>query len=165
MYIFRLLFRKWLGESERQLASLFRRARLASPCVIFFDEIDAIASKRGSGESSGGDRMLSQLLTELDGINRTGSTLIQNMKSSSQPRVVVVGATNRPDLLDTALTRPGRIDRMIYVGVPDQKSREGIFQIQFRNKACDPNLDVSTRYLIEINYLSINAKVVIPVHR
>lgn len=141
-----MLCRKWLGESERQLASLFRRARLASPCVIFFDEIDAIASKRGSGESSGGERMLSQLLTELDGINRTSSAPMKDMKSRSEPKVVVVGATNRPDLLDTALTRPGRIDKMIYVGLPDQKSREGIFQIQFRDKACDPHLDVSTEF-------------------
>ena len=138
--------RKWLGESERQLASLFRRARLASPCVIFFDEIDAIASKRGSSESSGGERMLSQLLTELDGINMTGSTISKTNHDSSktsQPRVVVVGATNRPDLLDSALTRPGRIDRMIYVGLPDQASREAIFALQFKGRVCDPLLNVS----------------------
>lgn len=133
--------RKWLGESERQLASLFRRARLASPCVIFFDEIDAIASKRGSSESSGGERMLSQLLTELDGINMTGG--VRYDTSKSQPRVLVVGATNRPDLLDTALTRPGRIDRMIYVGLPDQASREAIFELQFKGRSCDPDLNVS----------------------
>jgi SpoVK/Ycf46/Vps4 family AAA+-type ATPase len=107
--------------------------------VIFFDEIDAIASKRGSSESSGGERMLSQLLTELDGIG----TMTRGGSSGSQPRVVVVGATNRPDLLDSALTRPGRIDRMIYVGLPDQDSREAIFQIQFKNRACDPDLNVS----------------------
>jgi len=131
------LLSKWLGESERALAALFRRARLASPCVIFFDEIDAIASKRGSGESSGGERMLSQLLTELDGVNSTSS------KDEKQPRVVVVGATNRPDLLDNALTRPGRIDRMIHVGVPDAETRKAIFQLQMKDKACDPDLDVS----------------------
>jgi SpoVK/Ycf46/Vps4 family AAA+-type ATPase len=131
------LLSKWLGESERALAALFRRARLASPCVIFFDEIDAIASKRGSGESSGGERMLSQLLTELDGVNSTSS------KDEKQPRVVVVGATNRPDLLDNALTRPGRIDRMIHVGVPDEETRKAIFQLQMKDKACDPDLDVS----------------------
>ena len=135
------LLSKWLGESERALASLFRRARLASPCVIFFDEIDAIASKRGSGDcSGGGERLLSQLLTELDGVSLPGGT---TFASKSQPRVVVVGATNRPDLLDNALTRPGRIDRKIYVGVPDLESRKGIFDIELRNKACDSELDVS----------------------
>lgn len=112
------LLSKWLGESERALASLFNRARMASPCIIFFDEIDSIAAKRGSsGIGSGGGRLLSQLLTELDGVNQTGGVSIgANQKN---PRVVVVGATNRPDLLDSALMRPGRIDRKIYVGVPD----------------------------------------------
>jgi SpoVK/Ycf46/Vps4 family AAA+-type ATPase len=130
------LLSKWLGESERALASLFRRARLASPCVIFFDEIDAIASKRGSGESSGGERMLSQLLTELDGVN-TSSKI-----GGKEPRVVVVGATNRPDMLDSALTRPGRIDRMIYVGLPDKETRRAIFDLQLREKSCDPTINV-----------------------
>ena len=133
------LLSKWLGESERALADLFRRARLASPCVIFFDEIDAIASKRGSGESSGGERMLSQLLTELDGV--TTSTGINNKKSN--PRVVVVGATNRPDLLDAALMRPGRIDRMIYVGIPDEETRNAIFMLQLKGKPCSPHINVS----------------------
>ncbi len=128
------LLSKWLGESERTLATLFRRARQASPCVIFFDEIDAIGSKRGGSDGvgvSGGERLLSQLLTELDGIN-----------SSKERRVVVVGATNRPDLLDPALTRPGRIDRMIYVGVPDQESRESIIRLGLANKRCDDDVDV-----------------------
>ena len=122
---------KWLGESERALASLFRRARQASPSVIFFDEIDAIASKRGGADSgSSGDRLLSQLLTELDGI-------------SPLKRVVIVGATNRPDLLDNALTRPGRIDRKVYVGVPDYESRKGILEIGLKGKSCANDLDVS----------------------
>jgi SpoVK/Ycf46/Vps4 family AAA+-type ATPase len=124
------LLSKWLGESERALAALFRRARLASPCVIFFDEIDAIAASRGSGEGAGGERLLSQLLTELDGVKMTGSTKVANDGANSQIRVVVVGATNRPDLLDKALTRPGRIDRMIYVGLPDIDSRRDIFQLR-----------------------------------
>ena len=130
------LLSKWLGESERTLATLFRRARQASPCVIFFDEVDAIGGKRGgsdgSGGMSGGERLLSQLLTELDGINT--SRMLQ--------RVVVVGATNRPDLLDPALTRPGRIDRMIYVGIPDQESRESILRLGLANKRCDVDVDV-----------------------
>lgn len=129
------LLSKWLGESERALASLFKRARLASPSVIFFDEIDAIASKRG-GSSSGGERLLSQLLTELDGVQNGDD-------GGKKPRVVVVGATNRPDLLDSALMRPGRIDRMIYVGVPDEQSRAGIFTLGLKDKACAGDIDVS----------------------
>eukprot|EP01083_Nonionella_stella_P044607 120089_1 len=136
------LLSKWLGESERALAALFRRARLASPCVIFFDEIDAIASKRGSGESSGGERMLSQLLTELDGVTMAGGAKFGD-DGSKQPRVVVVGATNRPDILDSALTRPGRIDRMIYVGLPDDMTRKDILKLQLNGKACSPDIDIS----------------------
>jgi SpoVK/Ycf46/Vps4 family AAA+-type ATPase len=128
------LLSKWLGESERALASLFRRARMASPCIIFFDEIDAIASKRGEG-SAGGERLLSQLLTELDGISSGSFT--------KPERVIVVGATNRPDLLDSALTRPGRIDRMIYVGLPDEASRAHIFEIGLKGKACSSDIQVS----------------------
>jgi SpoVK/Ycf46/Vps4 family AAA+-type ATPase len=133
------LLSKWLGESERALASLFRRARMASPSIIFFDEIDAIASARGSGDSSGGGgRLLSQLLTELDGVVYTNSSA----KGSKSNRVVVVGATNRPDLLDRALSRPGRIDRMIYVGVPDTESRRQIFKVTLKDKFCDSDIDL-----------------------
>ena len=140
------LLSKWLGESERALSSLFKRARLAAPSVIFFDEIDAIATKR-SGASSGGERLLSQLLTELDGV--------QNRNDAKQ-RVVVVGATNRPDIIDSALLRPGRIDRMIYVGVPDEQSRAGIFQLSLKDKACADDIDVSTSRVI-ISVLSAAA--------
>ena len=122
------LLSKWLGESERALASLFHRARMASPCILFFDEIDAIASHRSGGSSSGTERLLSQLLTELDGVHSNGS-------DSSKNRVVVVGATNRPDLLDTALMRPGRMDRMIYVGLPDVQSRQEILQLKLQKTA------------------------------
>lgn len=130
------LLSKWLGESERALASLFRRARLASPSVIFFDEVDAIASKR-SGNSSGGERLLSQLLTELDGIH-------SKEDAAKKRRVVIVCATNRPDLLDDALMRPGRIDRMIHVGVPDEASRNRILEISLRGKSCADDIDVSS---------------------
>jgi len=137
------LLSKWLGESERALASLFRRARMASPCVIFFDEIDAIASKRGAGDSSGGgERILSQLLTELDGVSTSGG-FSESQNNKVRPRVVVVGATNRPDLLDSALTRPGRIDRMIYVGLPDEESRQSILRIGIRGKAVAKEIDVN----------------------
>jgi len=131
------LLSKWLGESERALASLFRRARLAAPSVIFFDELDSIASKRGEG-GGGSDRLLSQLLTELDGVTSGGGS----SGGKSPPRVVVVGATNRPDVLDPALTRPGRMDRMIYVGLPDKQGRYGIFKIGLTGKDCHENVDL-----------------------
>ena len=135
------LLSKWLGESERALASLFKRARLASPSVIFFDEIDAIACKRGSSSSSGGgERLLSQLLTELDGVQNDSAP--SNPKKMQQ-RVVVVGATNRPDLLDSALMRPGRMDRLIYVGIPDEDSRANIFRLGLKGKSCSDDIDVS----------------------
>jgi transitional endoplasmic reticulum ATPase len=129
------LLSKWLGESERTLASLFRRARMASPAIVFFDEIDAIASKRGNGDSPSSSRLLSQLLTELDGVVHTG-------KNNQKNRVVVIGATNRPDILDSALMRPGRIDRMIYVGVPDLDSRRDIFAITLRDKRVGDDVDL-----------------------
>lgn len=114
------LFSKWVGESEQQVREVFRKARAASPTVVFFDEIDALASTRGSGGGSGAsDRVLSQLLTELDGL--------EPLK-----RVLVVAATNRPDLLDPALMRPGRIDRALYVSPPDVPVREQILQIHTR---------------------------------
>ncbi|CAH0490680.1 unnamed protein product [Peronospora farinosa] len=114
------LFSKWVGESEQQVREVFRKARAASPTVVFFDEIDALASTRGTGGSSGAsDRVLSQLLTELDGL--------EPLK-----RVLVVAATNRPDLLDPALMRPGRIDRALYVSPPDVSAREQILRIHTR---------------------------------
>lgn len=137
------LLSKWLGESERALASLFRRARMASPSIIFFDEIDAIAATRGSGGiGTGGGRLLSQLLTELDGVNQTGGVTLGS-KDKKAPRVVVVAATNRPDLIDSALMRPGRIDRKILVGVPDTKSRARIFEIGLKDRACSDCIDVA----------------------
>jgi SpoVK/Ycf46/Vps4 family AAA+-type ATPase len=125
------LLSKWLGESERSLASLFRRARMASPSIIFFDEIDAIAVKRGSNDSASSGRLLSQLLTELDGVGTDDSK-----------RVIVVAATNRPDLLDNALVRPGRIDRKIYVGTPDFESRRQILQLALKHKSCTDDINI-----------------------
>ena len=138
------LLSKWLGESERALASLFRRARQASPCIIFFDEIDSIATKRGGGGNSG-ERLLSQLLTELDGVSNTSVVEKEGKVNGKSQRVVVVAATNRPDLLDPALTRPGRIDRKIYVGLPDEESRRGILKVGLKGKACNEDIDVSAQ--------------------
>ncbi|KAF0695307.1 Aste57867_13866 [Aphanomyces stellatus] len=114
------LFSKWVGESEKAIQSIFRKARAAAPSVIFFDEIDAVASSRGGGSSSGvADRVLSQLLNELDGIE-------------ALKQVILVAATNRPDLIDAALMRPGRIDRVLYVGPPDEPARAEILAIHTR---------------------------------
>ena len=115
------LFSKWVGESERAVAALFRRARAAAPAIIFFDEIDALAAKRGSGEGGGGvaARVLSQLLHEMDGVQPLTS-------------VLVVAATNRPDLVDPALLRPGRFDSLIHVGLPDESGRLQVLRIHTR---------------------------------
>lgn len=113
------LFSKWVGESERAVRQVFHKARAAAPSIIFFDEIDALASRRGSGDdgvSNVSDRVLTQLLTELDGVET-----LQD--------VVTVAATNRPDMIDRALLRPGRIDRILYVPLPDRDARKEIFQI------------------------------------
>ena len=111
------LLSKWVGESERGIREIFRRARQASPCVIFFDEIDSIAPVRGAGgETSMVERVVSQLLTELDGM--------ENMHG-----VVVLAATNRVDMIDPALLRPGRFDKIIQIPMPDRDSRKRILEI------------------------------------
>jgi transitional endoplasmic reticulum ATPase len=111
------LLSKWVGESERGIREIFRRARQASPCVVFFDEIDSIAPIRGAGgETAVTERVVSQLLTELDGM--------ENMHG-----VVVLAATNRPDMIDPALLRPGRFDKIIQIPLPDKESRKMILKI------------------------------------
>lgn len=115
------LLSKWVGESERGIREIFRRARQASPCVIFFDEIDSIAPSRGvGGETAVTERVVSQLLTELDGM--------ENMHG-----VVVLAATNRVDMIDAALLRPGRFDKIIQIGQPDKASRRSILEINMKD--------------------------------
>ncbi len=125
------IFSKWVGESEKAIRGIFRKARQSAPCIIFFDEIDAIAPKRGRDLSSAvTDKVVNQLLTELDGME--------------EPKdVVVIAATNRPDIIDPALLRPGRLDRVILVPVPDEKARLDIFKIHTRgmNLAEDVSLE------------------------
>lgn len=130
------LMSKWVGESEKGIRDIFRKARQASPCVIFFDEIDSIAPIRGGGAgmeglggSTGSERMMSQLLTEMDGI--------QEMHD-----VVVLAATNRVDMIDTALLRPGRFDKIIYIENPDKTTREKILQIHSRDKPIRDDVDL-----------------------
>lgn len=117
------LFSKWVGESERAVREVFRRARLVAPAIVFFDELDALGGVRGDGGGSNNvqERVLAQLLTEMDGVTPLGN-------------VTVVGATNRPDRIDKALLRPGRLDRIIYVPLPDADTRREILMLQLGRK-------------------------------
>jgi len=131
------LLSKWVGESERGVREVFRKARQAAPCIIFFDEVDSIAPVRGSGlgDSHVTERVISQFLTELDGLVE-----LRN--------VVVIAATNRPDIVDQALLRPGRFDRLLYVHLPNKEARLEIFKIHTRNKSLAE--DVNVQRLAEI---------------
>jgi len=122
------LLSKWVGESERGIREIFKRARQSAPCVIFFDEIDSIAPVRGAGgETVVTERVVSQLLTELDGM--------ENMHG-----VIVLGATNRADMIDPALLRPGRFDKIIQIPLPDKESRRSILEINCKDiPIADPN--------------------------
>ena len=113
------LVNMYVGESERNVREVFERARHAAPCVVFFDELDALAPARGAGADSGGvmDRVVSQLLAELDGAHAGVPTVAGSNPDHGKKLLFVVGATNRPDLVDPALLRPGRFDRLLYVGV------------------------------------------------
>ncbi|MCE4607377.1 MAG: AAA family ATPase, partial [Caldisphaeraceae archaeon] len=121
---------KWVGESEKTIREIFKKARQYAPAVVFFDEIDAIASLRGVDDGSRvGERIVSQLLTEIDGI-----TELQN--------VVVIAATNRPEIVDPALIRPGRLEKLVYVPPPDVKGRLEILQIHTRNVPLAHDVDL-----------------------
>ncbi len=125
------LINKYVGESERGVREIFSKARENAPSIVFFDEIDSIASERGRGhgDSQVTERVVSQLLTELDGIEELED-------------VVVVAATNRPDMIDSALLRPGRLDRHINVPAPDTDARRAIFEVHTRNKPLADNVDL-----------------------
>ena len=126
------LLSKWVGESEKGVREIFRKARQAAPCIVFFDEVDAIAPTRGAlgSDSHVTERVISQLLTELDGLE-----VLSN--------VIIIAATNRPDIIDAALLRPGRFDRLLYVPPPDKESRIQIFKIHTAKKplAADVNIE------------------------
>jgi transitional endoplasmic reticulum ATPase len=124
------LLSKWVGESERGIREIFRRARQAAPCVVFFDEIDSIAPTRGmGGDSMVTERVVSQLLTELDGIQALSG-------------VVVLAATNRADMIDPALLRPGRFDKIVFVPMPDKAARQKILEIHSKDKPISPDVDL-----------------------
>ncbi len=116
------LLSKWVGESEKGIREVFKRAKQAAPCIVFFDEIDALAPRRGGGNDGNvGDRVIAQLLTEMDGIEgRAG--------------VIVLAATNRPELIDTALLRPGRFDLVVELHLPDETERQAIFAVHLRGR-------------------------------
>jgi len=125
------LLSKWVGESEKGVREVFRKARQAAPCIVFFDEIDAIAPARGAlgSDSHVTERVISQLLTELDGLE-----VLTN--------VIIIGATNRPDIIDAALLRPGRFDRLLYVPPPSKESRIQIFKIHTSKKPLADDVDI-----------------------
>jgi len=125
------LLSMWVGKSEEGVRKVFEKARQVAPCIIFFDEIDALASKRGmnAGGSRVTESVLNQMLAEMDGIEGLSN-------------VIVVGATNRPDMLDSALMRPGRFDRIVSVPVPDEKGRLKIFEIHTKNMPLDKDVDI-----------------------
>eukprot|EP00906_Rhabdomonas_costata_P002091 RCo003297 len=127
------LLTMWFGESEANVRQIFDKARQAAPCVLFFDELDSIARSRGgsSGGDAGGagDRVINQILTEMDGMGAKKS-------------VFIIGATNRPDIIDAAIMRPGRLDQLIYIPLPDEKSRINIFKAVLRKSPIAPDVDL-----------------------
>ena len=123
------LLSKYVGESERGIREIFKKARQAAPCILFFDEIDALAPTRSdAGDSHVSQRVISQLLTEMDGV--------EELKG-----VLVIAATNRKDMLDPALLRPGRFDLLLEVPPPDQKGREKIFQVHLKGKPLSTDVE------------------------
>jgi transitional endoplasmic reticulum ATPase len=135
------VFSKWVGESEKAIREVFRKARMASPAVIFFDEIDSLVPRRGLGFADSGvtQRVISQLLTEMDGI-------------VTLEDIVVIAATNRPDIVDPAVLRPGRFDRLIYVPDPDEKSRLEIFQIYTTDMPLAKDVNLTKLVEVTKNY-------------
>jgi len=126
------LLTMWFGESENNVREVFDKARQASPCVLFFDELDSIARARGGGGSDAGgagDRVINQILTEIDGVG-------------VKKNVFVIGATNRPDILDPAIMRPGRLDQLVYIPLPDRKSRIQIFKATLRKSPLAKEIDL-----------------------
>lgn len=126
------LLSMWFGESESNIRDIFDKARASAPCVVFLDELDSIAKSRGGsvGDAGGAtDRVVNQLLTEMDGMN-------------AKKNVFVIGATNRPDQIDPALLRPGRLDQLIYVPLPDENSRLSILRAQLRKTPLEPGLEL-----------------------
>lgn len=124
------LLSMWFGESESNVRNIFDKARQASPCILFFDELDSIVKARGSspGDAGAADRVINQLLTELDGLE-------------ARKTIFTIGATNRPDIIDPAIIRPGRLDQLIYIPLPDEPARLSIFKAQMRKIQVSPDVN------------------------
>jgi transitional endoplasmic reticulum ATPase len=134
------LLTMWFGESEANVRDVFDKARSAAPCVLFFDELDSIAKARGGsvGDAGGAaDRVINQILTEMDGMG-------------AKKNVFIIGATNRPDIIDAAILRPGRLDQLIYIPLPDEKSRIAIFRANLRKSPISK--DVELTYLAKVTH-------------
>jgi len=125
------IFSKWVGESEKAIRELFKKAKQAAPSIVFLDELDALAPKRGSYDGSRvTETVVNQLLTSIDGLEQLSD-------------LVIIGATNRPDIIDPSLLRPGRFDELLLVGPPDKEAREEIFKIHTRNMPLTEDVDLS----------------------
>jgi len=127
------LLTMYFGESEANVRDTFAKARAAAPCVLFFDELDSIAQQRGNsqGDAGGaGDRVMNQLLTEMDGVG-------------AKKNVFIIGATNRPDIIDAALMRPGRLDQLIYIPMPDYESRLSVLKAVLRKTPMSKDVDIA----------------------
>lgn len=131
------LISKWVGESEKHVREIFKKARQVAPAIIFFDEFDSISKMRGISMSDATERVVNQLLTELDGVEEL-------------EKVIVMAATNRRDLIDSSLLRPGRIDSIIELEIPDQKTREKIFEVHTRSMPLDKSINLSD-YIVKTN--------------
>lgn len=126
------LLTMWFGESEANVREIFDKARQAAPCILFFDELDSIAKSRGSssGDSGAGDRVINQVLTEMDGMGK-------------KKNVFIIGATNRPDIIDSAVMRPGRLDQLVYIPLPDEGSRISILTAALRKSPVAPDVQLA----------------------
>jgi transitional endoplasmic reticulum ATPase len=124
------IYSKWIGESEKIIEDIFKKARMTSPCIIFFDEIDAIFPKRNSlNTSNNSERLVTTLLTEMDGLEEIRG-------------IIVIGATNQPDMIDPAILRQGRFDHVIKLSLPDLSERKAIFLVHTDNKPVANNIDI-----------------------
>jgi ribosome biogenesis ATPase len=137
------LLNKYVGESERAVRSVFQRARDSAPCIIFFDEIDSLCPKRGGENNQSTERVVNQLLTEMDGVG-------------DRKDVYIIAATNRPDIIDPAILRPGRLGKLLYVPIPDSKDRISILKTHARSVPL--NDDVNLDQIASDNRLNVEKK-------
>ena len=124
------LLNKYVGESERAIRSLFIRAKNSSPCIIFFDELDALVPKRSQENNNSSERVVNQLLTEMDGLE-------------DRKQIFIIAATNRPDIIDPAMLRPGRLDKLLYVPLPDFNDRCSILETITKNLKLDKDIELN----------------------